>query len=262
MQVDLKEKLPQWYEDIHEYDLCLTDDVDSLLSCAFLANEFWVNIIGFYTFDTLYGVKNLGYTPKVIGVDLDISKGKCFGNHVPYVYNPNAINLNNVISDKRYFKKYPCSTLMLILSLYDMDIGEMSEEQIKVILSIDSSFKGYYNEPFQYIQKEWYQKLGFFEAFQQVLDTNNPKDFYAIQQKYGLNEKIFIRDQKLKTHIKTKELSNLFGWDVSLPDDDFFALRKYKKQAMPLHKAKHINTDDIFSSAVTRKEFVNLSLVH
>ena len=36
MKVQYKERLPQWYKDTKQYDLILTDDIDSLMSCAIL----------------------------------------------------------------------------------------------------------------------------------------------------------------------------------------------------------------------------------
>lgn len=32
---EFKKRIPMWYKDITQYELCLTDDIDSLLSCVF-----------------------------------------------------------------------------------------------------------------------------------------------------------------------------------------------------------------------------------
>lgn len=261
MKKELKEKFPNWYEDLNQYELCLTDDIDSLLSCVFLQKMFWCGIKVFYSFDTLYKKSELmNEKLSLVGVDLDLSNGRCFGNHVTYIKNPLAINLNNVNLDKRYFKKYPCSTILLILSIYDFDISVFSEEQLMVLLSIDSSYQGYYNELFRGVQVDWYDKLGFKERFIEILDKHTPEDFKEIKNKYCLYEKITVIDKKLYTKIKLKELSSLFEIDISLPKFNFELCRKYENKAMVLDKAKFIDKDNIFSSAITRKNFVNMSI--
>lgn len=249
-----------WYKDITQYELCLTDDIDSLLSCVFLKEKFWTDIRMFYTFSKMYKQVNLMEKIKMVGVDLDLTNGRCFGNHVTYIENPLSINLNNIVDDKRYFKKYPCSTILLILSLYEYDISTLSDEQLRVLLAIDSSYKGYYNESFQWVQVEWFDNLGFKDKFIEILDKTTPDDFKLINYKYGLSRKINLVDGKLYTEIELDLLSKLFDIEISLPRHKFELVKEFKNDAMPLDKASEIDKTKIFSSAITRKNFVNMSL--
>ena len=59
MKKELKQRIPMWYEDITQYELCLTDDIDSLLSCVFLKEKFWTDIRMFYTFSKMYKQVNI-----------------------------------------------------------------------------------------------------------------------------------------------------------------------------------------------------------
>ena len=38
MKERYKDKLPEWYKEEKQYDLILTDDIDSLLGCAILSH--------------------------------------------------------------------------------------------------------------------------------------------------------------------------------------------------------------------------------
>ena len=64
-----------WYKDITQYELCLTDDIDSLLSCVFLKEKFWTDIRMFYTFSKMYKQVNIMEKIKMVGVDLDLTNG-------------------------------------------------------------------------------------------------------------------------------------------------------------------------------------------
>lgn len=55
-------------------------------------------------------------------------------------------------------------------------------------------------------------------------------------------------------------LSKLFDIEISLPRHKFELVKKFKNCAMPLDKASEIDKTKIFSSAITRKNFVNMSL--
>ncbi len=144
MNIKIRERLPDWYLKINpEKDkLMLTNDIDSLMGCSILRQLFDMEIKSFYDFKSIYfadGIERKGF----IGIDLDTCKGRTFGNHLTYYPNANAINLNNVFNLK-YYQKYPFSTTMLICWLYNIDIEKWTDEQLQVLLSIDTSFKGYY----------------------------------------------------------------------------------------------------------------------
>jgi len=132
MKREIKEKLPQWYKDLSGKDVIITGDIDSLMGYYFLKQKFGCNIRGFYDFKATYFTSD--NRRNLFGIDLDSLKNKTFGNHLTHFYkNSNAINLNNILKLK-YYQKYPLSTTILILSLYDFDIESFTDEQLKVLL--------------------------------------------------------------------------------------------------------------------------------
>ena len=168
MKEKYKEKLPQWYTDDGKYDLILTDDIDSLLSCAILKQVKNWDIEYVMLFKT--SNKDIDYmgitsnaTNEAVGVDLALHKGKSFDNHVSRLLptdplNEECINLNmiNDITRQNYFKKYNLSTVLLLWSLYKLPIPE-SEEGKMILLTIDSSYYSFFSgySSFRDMNKYW-----------------------------------------------------------------------------------------------------------
>ena len=267
MKREIKEKLPQWYLKINpEKDkLMLTDDIDSLLSCCLLKQLFDIEIKSFYDFKALYfadGIERKHF----IGVDLDTcnNKSRVFGNHITYYKNTNAINLNNIF-DIKYYQKYPFSTVLLICFLYNIDISKWTDEQLKVILAIDSAFKGYYsaNNHFKKVYTNWLDKLGYRFLEDRILSKMTMKDFAQIQRRYRLSGYIKIgKNGRLKTNIDLDKLNNLFNdiIHIKLPQDKFKKGRDFTlKQVNPVIETVPPEKL-IFSQAWTYKNQLKMSL--
>ncbi len=162
MKREIKEKLPQWYNEINPKrdKLMLTNDIDSLFGCWLLKQLFGIEIKSFYDFRSIYFAD--GIRKGFIGVDLDSCQGRTFGNHITYYKNPEAINLNNIF-DIKYYQKYPFNTVILISWLYNIDIKKWTDEQLQVLLAIDSAYKGYYtkNSRFKKVYTDWLDKLDY-----------------------------------------------------------------------------------------------------
>ena len=147
MNSEYKKLLPQWYHDEHE--MVLSNDIDSLASCAVLKKVKGWEIKYFYDFDRVYKVKGHKENQEKCWIDVAIKSGHAFDNHVSrlgYVddWNQDMINLNqtSMITNGCYSDKYAGSTLLEIWSLYNVPLPE-TEEGMMLLLAIDISFKGF-----------------------------------------------------------------------------------------------------------------------
>jgi hypothetical protein len=223
MQKGIKEALPIWWQSLNKKDsfLVLSDDIDSLLSCIFLNQKFDIPIGAFYDFNFLYHNPTITKGKKAIFVDIDTAKYNCFSNHVTIVGNKNAINLNQGIYINNYHHKYAGSTLLTILSLFDFDFTSLNDEQIKLLLCIDVSFKGFYNSNFKETWLKWMKVLEFPGAADVVQNTDFSY-FSKLIGKYKLNEKIKMDNNNyLNTRIDLESIESDFGFKMNLPDIKF-----------------------------------------
>ncbi|WP_455718690.1 hypothetical protein, partial [Anaerosporobacter sp.] len=157
MNIEYKKQLPKWYEDNKKYDLILTDDIDSLLSCAILkkVKQWEIEQVFLFKADSNKSIDYLGITSsatnEAVGVDLALQNGKCFDNHVTRIkstdkWNDECINPNQFknVTGANYSSKYNLSTVLLLWSLYDLPIPE-SEEGKMILLTIDASYVSYFS---------------------------------------------------------------------------------------------------------------------
>ncbi len=145
MKQQLKAKFPKWVNDKEhgKYNLCMSDDMDSLLSCLFLNSMFGYEVKYFYNFNSIYSAQH--EKKPTICVDIAIEKGMTWDNHVVKIsdndiVNPESANINaiNGINRDSYFTKYAGSTLLQILSYYDVPMPK-NKEALLILLDIDSS---------------------------------------------------------------------------------------------------------------------------
>lgn len=265
MNIKIRERLPDWYLKINpdRDKLMLTNDIDSLMGCSILKQLFGVEIKSFYDFKSIYfadGTVRKGF----IGVDLDSCEGRTFGNHITYIKNPEAINLNNIFKLK-YYKKYPLNTVLLLCFLYDIDIEKWSDEQLQVLLSIDSAYKGYYtnNNRFKKVYTDWLNKLDYRFLEDRILKKMTVKDFAQIQRRYRLSGYIKIgKNGRLKTNIDLKKLNELFFdiIDIDLPSDKFIKGRDFTCLSVNPSNETVPPERLIFSQAWTYKNQLKMSL--
>jgi hypothetical protein len=272
---EYKNKMPWWVEDKHtKYDLCLTDDIDSLLSCIYLNQIKGYDINYFYSFNKIY--KTDQANPRdVIAVDADFTKNKikCWGNHVTMInphdiYNSNCANLNVIdkINRQNYFNKYCGSTVLQIMSYYDISLPD-SELAKMILLAIDSTFAGYYSRyENDNIANKYYlvEVLQFPELFD-LLTKHTRADFIRLIEDYSLNQKIMATNGSLTTSIDLKGLEDVFLMPIRLPEQEFHLAKSYKTMTHSLswgntHTTKNHLHDNIISLAVTNRNFINYTI--
>ena len=268
MKKDYREMFPQWIDTNEEYVTCLSDDIDSLVSCKLLEKYKGWEVGYFYNFKEIYR----GTTKKVkaIGVDIALENGKTFDNHVTRLskndrYNIESANPNNIsgVSRDNYTDKYAMSTALLIYSIYDIPLPT-TEEGLLVLLSIDSSFLGHYNKMFKSIHNDYLTKLGYGELIE-FLDNHTQDDFRRVQKKYRMNSKIYMSRGRLKTTLILDELSEVLELDLSVPEHEFKTNNRFVIENMDLNRngsydktmLEELNESNIFSLALTSKNFVS-----
>ena len=271
MQKEIKELFPEWtkkeeMENIQS--LCLTDDIDSLFSSIVLKKIFpQLTIDAFYGFDCLF--KTDTKIKSIIGVDMELLNGKCWGNHVTLLSaedkkNKKCANLNTVINISRdnYYEKYCGSVLLQIISYYNLDITKLTEEAKMILLCVDSTFLGYWFNNGYYCKK--YLKILELDNLLEVLQKHSKADFELLNRKYNLKSKIYINnDGKLNTDIRLDKLKKLFpNLPFILPKKQFYFVKEYKNigQATYRKTKKGLSNKKIFSLAVTNKNFVKYSV--
>lgn len=266
-------EFPEWVNDNEtKYDLCLTDDIDSLLSCIMLKKIKGYDINLFYDFRGLYTLEETGN--KAIGVDMDITKGKAWGNHVvklsPYdSYNNEIANLNIIgdISRRNYTKKYCGSTLLTIMSYYGIRIDNLSEEGKMILLAIDSTHLPFYRSRFKETGKRWLVNILEYPELYEVTQRHEEFDFEKVINKYGLRKPINMFDGRLQTEIDLEGISKaLNGLDIELPNGEFTKRVGFNNIYKDLsdddkyYLTKSNINNDIFSLAVTYKHSISYSI--
>lgn len=236
MKKEIRELFPSWINEIDKkYDLILGDDVDSSIGCSLLkviTNNKW-DVNYFYDFKNFYRHTETGN--KTIGVDMALVRSRCFDNHISKrtkndEHNTYCANLNLIhnISCQNYTSKYSMSTLMLIMSIYDIPLPKTTEGR-GILLAIDTSFKGFYIPTFQHIHMNWLEELGFTELID-ILKQRNMKYFYGLIENYKLHKKISIDENGcLQSDIKFDAIQPFFDFEIGLPQQQFKLIKKCQR---------------------------------
>lgn len=237
MNLDYKENIPQWFEEQTKLDLVLSDDIDSLLSCALLKKVKGWNVKYFYNFENCYASKALknGHNERC-WVDVAILNGeKAFDNHVSMVtiwdeFNRQMINPNLIadITNEIYTDKYAGSTALLIWSLYDLPLPK-TEEGKMLLLCIDSAFKGHYYEKFAESNQFYLCDMFGFGELYDVMERHRIQEFYDLIDKYNLNDTIVISNKgNLYCNMNLKKIGELLGVELELPNDSFLLWKEFE----------------------------------
>lgn len=268
------EMLPTWLEE-EKLDLVLSDDIDSLASCALLTKVKGWNIRYFYDFENIYASKKLSTDLKKQGklnnkcyVDVAVQNGYAFDNHLSTLtyddeWNEDMININmwSDACNDYYTLKYSGSTLLEVWSILDYPLPK-TEEGKMLLLAIDSSFKGFYNERFADVQTEYLIDVLGFEELYDVLDRHEAYEFYNIIKKYKLNSEITYKNGILKTDLNLSVISKLLGIEITLPTDEFFCYKNFEiiEDDIDEYEDRASGIDkNIFSLALTYKNKVRYS---
>ncbi|HSH50520.1 MAG TPA: hypothetical protein VK982_02245 [Bacteroidales bacterium] len=261
MNKQIRDKFPNWVNNNTEYSLCLSDDIDSFGGSIVLNKIKGYKITHFYTFNAIGTYKQVK-KGNLIGVDIDLTEGKTWGNHVTMLskydtYNKECANINviNKISRENYYSKFCGSTLLQILSYYNVDISNLTEEQLEILICIDTGFKQYYFNKKIFIH--YYKDVLEYPQFVDIVSKHNKQYFYNIIKKYKLHEKIHVKNGYLKTKIDLAGLSRVFSIPISLPTQKFNLITEFKTDAKSIKKSNYnvVKDKDIFSLAVTNRNF-------
>lgn len=266
MKKEIKNKYPEWIKDNNKYYMCLTDDLDSYFSCLLLQQIKGYEISHFYTFSKLYKADGYVNNVKICGIDMDLLKGRCWSNHVTKINNPKSANLNVIqnIGINNYYSKYCGSTLLQIISYYDYDISDLSDEAKMVLLCVDSTFLMYgFNEE---NCKHWLVDILNLPDMFQLCKEHSREEFKQLIDKYNLKNKIYVDEYgELKTGIDLEGLSNLFDLPFLLPRNKLTEISAYGNVGMDYYKYNNFknkleeNGGAIFSQALVSKNYIKLS---
>lgn len=264
MNEQIKSKFPAWtYDNVHgKYDLCLSNDLDSLLSCLYLKHLKGYDINYFYDFTALYKANNTG--KPLIGVDMALERGKVWDNHITKLsrsdkINPDSANVNVVtgISRDNYYTKFCGSTLLQIMSYYNIPLPKSREGKI-ILLAIDSTFLGYYHNDFRAINRNWLEQLELFELLHMLESGIHKSEFYRVKQQYNLDAPIKVNENGiLETEIDLAAMQGFFDFPLSLSAEKFIQTHTFNKTSgyqMDRNKefSKH-NINGLYSIALTHK---------
>lgn len=273
MNIDYEELLPDWwYADKDKKDLVLSNDIDSLASCALLKQKKGWEVRYFYDFEKSYASEKLkNNIGDRVWVDVAVLNGeKAFDNHVSMVSfwdDPNEQMINpNLLADvtnARYTNKYAGSTLLMLWSLYNMPLPS-TEEGKMLLLCIDCAFKGHYNDKFAE-QNQFYlcDMFGFGELYE-VMERHKIGEFYDLIDKYHLNEELYWDGKEIKTELDLEKISELLELPLELPTGRFIVWKEYEIKTEKIEDYINQVQDiarNIFTLAFTYKDNARYSRV-
>lgn len=269
MDKEYKQKYPEWTRDGKKYYMTMSDDLDSFFSCLLLKKILDYEITHYYDFDGLYQGDNYIYDGTIlVGVDMDIVKPgyRVWGNHCTCSKNNlNAANINNIekINLNNYCNKFAGSTLLQIISYYNLDISMLSEEAMMILLAVDTTFKMY---SFNKNNCKYYlvDILELPELYA-LCEEHSQEEFYDLIKKYNLHEKIYIENGVLETEIDLKSLEKIFNMPFILPKNKFELVHTYENIGLHYDGYKRIKKQleaegkQIFTKAWTQRTYVKIS---
>lgn len=274
MFIDYSERMAKWYLQDTKMDLVLSDDIDSLASCALLNKVKGWKVEHFYDFENLYSTERSNN--EKCWVDVAVLKGKGFDNHLTKIstfdtWNQELINPNTLvgINNDFYYNKYAGSTLLVVWSIYKMPLPE-TEEGKMLLLCIDSAFKGHYVPAFEETNQFYLCNMLEFGELYDVMERHTDKEFYALIEKYGLNNKIKYIDGKLTTNLDLETIGKLLGLDLTLEDVEFTLEQELtiEEKQLPvwvtdLRQLQTFHKDsEIFTLAFTYKDAMRYSTIN
>lgn len=263
--------VPKWALEDVNHDLVLSNDIDSLASCAVLKKVKGWNIKYFYDFNNVYKVKDHVGENEKCWVDVAVKEGHAYDNHVSKIslmddWNDEMVNLNQMfwISHENYGDKYAGSTLLEIWSLYNLPLPK-KEEGLMILLAIDVAFKGFYNDNFHNTQKYYLVDILGFQELYDVIRRHSKDEFYGIITKFGLNADIVCKDGKLNSKLRLDRIGQLLELDLHIPEETFEVEEKFdviNEEIQTYHNCLDDVCTTIKTLAFTYKNKMTYSKVH
>jgi len=264
MKTELKTKFPSWVTEKQDRHLIMTNDLDSVLSCTLLNQVQGYEVNAYYSFDGLGLIKN--DKKKLIGVDLAMTGEKlCWDNHVTGLtknshYNPNSANINTILgihaeTSYNYTQKMAFSTALQVWSYYDIPLPKTDEGKM-LLLSIDSSFLGFYNDKFKPIFTK-YMKMLEFEELLEFCERHTKNDFYKF--KYQYTEHLNFTDG-LITYKSRQFVEDCLGFKLYIPDEKFIQIMSFDTNRKYISSVHDLSRDEkVFSYAIINAKEVKYS---
>ena len=142
----------QWLKD-KNHSFIISADYDGLICSAFLSHFLDWNLVGYYNMEKIWiSEKGINQKNDLIWVDLNIvpKVGKAIGGHITILDNeiPSGLNtscnpnLLKKLSNKNFDDKYPLSTLIFLLWLFNISIPKNDMAKF-LILHSDSTWLKY-----------------------------------------------------------------------------------------------------------------------
>ncbi len=265
MQKQLKDKFPEWCKDSQQgkYNLYMSNDMDSLLSCLYLKWIKGYEITRFYDFHNIYETQH--NVKEFIGVDMALEQGKVWDNHITKLHrtdtvNPESANVNSVkgIDRSDYFTKYAGSTLLQIISYYNIPLPKSRDGKL-ILLAIDSSYLGYYNKDFKARNRYWLEQLELFELIDLMDSEPTINEFKRVKRQYNLGAQITVDENGiLQTDINLAAMQGLFEFPLSLSADKFSMTHTFNTTGCYQFKNGEDNSkheiNELYSIALTHRD--------
>ena len=257
----IKNNFP-WLISRENYCLILSDDLDSLVSCAILQKIFDYQINYFYNFLGLYCNELAFLCPEPVGIDLALVEGKTICNHVSRIskkdsFNPEAVNLNliNGVTVQNYTQKYAGSTALFLYSLFREEL-KLKENNLfwAILLSIDSYHLGYKPE-FRERQKYYLCDVLELPEIYELEEKYPRSDFEKVQNKLKMKEKIKIENGQLniyKNHFQ--ELLGYLSLGIPKIENDFYQIEQYQKTVVPYENIFSVDKSNFSTFSCTYKK--------
>lgn len=271
MKSEVYNKVPQWFKDSKEgqYSVMVGDDIDSLASATLLKQYMDWDINWFYDFHQIYVIDDSKTIKNRVGVDMALEMNeRTIDNHVTMLHkddtpNENSVNMNTLYGVNRdnYTDKYAMSTLLTAWSLLGIPLPSTDEGK-KILLSIDSSFKGNYNDRFKKTHNEWLRKLGFEELIDFLDNETSFEELdVVIRNRYNLSGKIKIDEKgQLQTNIDIEGIGEYLEIDLELPEDVFNFKYKLNRRNSRMDRDKKYNKQEkTYSFALTYKDVASFT---
>lgn len=220
-------ELPTWYKSEKDFSLVLSDDIDSLITCALLTFVKDWHIGYYYDFQSTWKVEGETNNNRV-WCDVALMRDEMsFDNHVSRLnmdsyYNKEMINPNLLadITAQNYKDKYAGSTALLVWSVYNLPLPQ-SEEGKMILLCLDAMFRGYYRG-FKEQQRRYLCDMFEYPELYELYKRHKSEDFSELMDKYNIDAKVKVgKNGKLHTDADLKGISKLLGIDIKLPDSHF-----------------------------------------
>ena len=220
-------KLPKWYEADEKFSLVLSDDLDSLITCAILTRVKGWQIGYYYDFKSTWKLEGETNNNRVWCDVAFMGNEKAFDNHVSRYdkksyYNPIMINPNLLadVTAQNYREKYAGSTALMVWSLYGLDLPS-TEEGKMILLCLDAMFRGYY-KGFKEQQRKYLCDMFEYPELYELYKRHKSEDFSALMDKYKIDAKVTVDEYGvLHTEADLAGISEKLGESIVLPEQPF-----------------------------------------